>query len=144
MTRYTSTLAFAVATLFLTATNNAGVIAQEHGEHLSKCAKTCADCQLECDMCFKHCLKLVADGKKEHEKTAQLCVDCAECCKTCATLCARNSPLAGPMLECCEKCCKECASACEKHSDDKHMAACAKACRACAKDCAEMLKHLDK
>ena len=118
--------------------------AEEHGEHLMKCAKECAVCQLECDSCFQHCLKLVAGGKKEHEKTAQLCVDCAECCKTCATLCARNSPLAGPMLKCCVECCEQCAAACEKFPDDKHMAQCAKSCRDCAKDCTEALTHLGK
>ena len=47
----------------------------EHAEHFLKCAKVCADCQLQCDSCFKHCLTLVADGKKEHAKTAQLCGD---------------------------------------------------------------------
>ena len=54
----------------------------EHAEHFLKCAKVCADCQLQCDSCFKHCLTLLADGKKEHAKTAQLCADCGECCKT--------------------------------------------------------------
>ena len=61
----------------------------EHAEHFLKCAKVCADCQLQCDSCFTHCLMLLADGKKEHAKTAQLCADCPECCKTCSTLCAR-------------------------------------------------------
>jgi Domain of Unknown Function (DUF326) len=116
----------------------------EHDEHFTKCAKTCADCQLECDSCFKHCLTLLTDGKKEHAKTAQLCADCAECCKTCSTLCARQSPLARHMLECCEKCCTECAVACGKYPDDKHMTACAKSCSDCAKECSEMLKHLGK
>ncbi len=116
----------------------------EHGEHFMKCAKSCADCQLQCDSCFQHCLMLTAEGKKEHAKTAQLLVDCAECCKTCATLCARQSPLAAHMLESCAKCCDDCAAACEKNSDDKKMAACAKSCRDCARDCREMLKHLSK
>src|SRR5260370_17078354 len=71
----------------------------EHAEHFLKCAKVCADCQLQCDSCFKHCLTLLADGKKEHLKTAQLCADCPECCKTCSTLCARPSPLPRPTLE---------------------------------------------
>ena len=84
-----------------------------HAEHFLKCAKVCADCQLQCDSCFKHCLTLLADGKKEHAKTAQLCADCDEC-----------------------------AAACAKTPDDKHMAACAKSCRDCAKECREMLKHL--
>jgi len=114
----------------------------EHDEHFTKCAKTCADCQLECDSCFKHCLTLLAEGKKEHSKTAQLCADCAECCKTCSTLCARKSPLVRHMLECCEKCCTECATACGKFPEDKHMAECAKSCGECAKECRELLKHL--
>jgi hypothetical protein len=114
----------------------------EHDEHFTKCAKACADCQLECDSCFKHCLTLLADGKKDHGKTAQLCADCAECCKTCSTLCARTSPLTRRMLECCEKCCTECAAACAKFPEDKHMADCAKSCTECAKECRELLKHL--
>jgi len=112
----------------------------QHAEHFMNCAKVCAECQLQCDSCFQHCLGMTAEGKKEHAETAQLCVDCAECCKTCATLCARNSPLAGPMLECCAVCCETCADACEKHPDDEHMAACAKSCRECAKSCQEMAK----
>ena len=50
--------------------------------------QACADCQIQCDMCFAHCKGLLAEGKKEHEKTTQLCVDCAECCKLAATLTA--------------------------------------------------------
>jgi hypothetical protein len=116
--------------------------ADDHGEHYTKCAKVCADCQVVCDSCFEHCLTLAAEGKKEHKKTAQMCSDCAECCKSCATLCARKSPLAGPMLECCAKCCEQCATACEKFPDDKHMADCAKTCRACAKQCLDLHKQL--
>ena len=116
----------------------------EHAEHLMKCAKVCADCQLHCDSCFKHCLTLTADGKKDHAKSAQLCVDCAECCKSCAALCGRNSPLAHHMLDCCAKCCDDCAAFCEKFPDDKHMAQCAKVCRACAKECREAGKHSSK
>jgi len=132
-----ATLAMAVAPLGQSARAQ-----HEHAEHFMKCAKVCADCQLQCDSCFKHCLTLLSDGKKEHARTAQLCADCGECCKTCSTLCARESPLAGPMLQGCAKCCDECAGGCEKTPDDKHMAACAKSCRDCAKQCREMLKHL--
>jgi hypothetical protein len=134
-----ATLAIAVAPMGQSASAQ-----HEHAEHFLKCAKVCADCQLQCDSCFKHCLIMTASGKKEHAKTAQLCADCAECCKTCSTLCARQSPLSLHMLECCAKCCDDCASACEKTSDDKHMAACAKSCRDCAKDCRAMVKHLAK
>ena len=111
-----------------------------HHEHYLKCAKACADCQVQCDMCFHHCATLVADGKKEHAKCMHLCVDCGECCKLAASLSARHSPLAGLACECCAKCCDECATACEKIADDKAMAACAKECRECAKACREMLK----
>ena len=144
MMRPFTCLATALAVAVIASLGQSARAQHEHDEHLTKCAKVCADCQVQCDSCFKHCLDLVAGGKKEHAKTAQLCVDCGECCKACATLCARQSPLARPMLECCAKCCDECAAACEKSPDDKHMAACAKSCRDCAKECREMLKHLGK
>jgi hypothetical protein len=112
--------------------------AGQHGEHLNKCAAVCSGCQLICDSCFKHCLDLAGAGQKEHAETAQFCVDCAECCQACATLCARRSPLAGPMLECCATCCEECAESCERFPDDEHMAKCAKTCRDCAKECRDM------
>ncbi len=111
-----------------------------HAAHMMKCAKTCADCQLQCDACFHHCAGLVEGGKKDHAKCMKYCADCAECCKLCATLCARESDLAGPAAECCAKCCDECAAACEKLGTDKKMAECAKSCRDCAKECREMLK----
>ena len=114
---------------------------KEDAKMMKKCALVCSTCQIECDSCFAHCLELIADGKKEHKATAQLCADCAECCKACSTLCARNSPLAKHMLECCVKCCEECATACEKFPKDEHMVACAKSCRDCAKNCLEMSKH---
>src|SRR5260370_21924987 len=113
----------------------------EHAEHFLTCAKVCADCQLQCDSCFKHCLTLLADGKKEHAKTAQLCADCGEGCKTCSTLCARESPLARPMLECCVKCCDACAAACANTPYYQHMAACAQSWRDCSNECREMLDH---
>lgn len=114
----------------------------DHHAHFTKCARACADCQLQCDMCFAHCKELLAGGKKEHEKTTQICVDCADCCKLAATLTARMSPLAAEACDCCAKCCDKCAEACEKFPDDKHMAECAKSCRDCAKACREMIQHL--
>ena len=114
----------------------------EHAEHLMKCAKVCADCQLQCDSCFSHCLTM--EGNKSHAMMAQLCIDCADCCKTCASVCARGGPLARTMMECCAKCCDECAAACEKMPNDKHMAMCAKACRDCSKECHGMVTMLAK
>lgn len=116
----------------------------EHADHFAQCAKTCADCQLQCDACFNHCLTLTADGKKEHARTAQFCIDCAECCKSCSSLCERQSPLAAHLLECCAKCCEDCALECEKQPTDKRMAACAKTCRDCAKDCRALLQKIGK
>jgi len=113
----------------------------QHHEHYMKCAKACADCQLQCDMCFQHCAGLVAQGEKTHAATMRSCIDCAEVCKTAATLSARHSPVAGSVCEVCAKVCDQCAVACEKFPDDKHMAACAKSCRDCAKECREMMKH---
>ena len=114
----------------------------DHHEHFAACAKACAACMLECDMCFHHCAEQLTAGKKEHAATLHTCIDCAECCKTAASLVARHSPFAAHACECCIKCTEACATACEKFPDDKHMAACAKACRDCAKACKEMLNHL--
>jgi hypothetical protein len=104
-----------------------------HAEHFMKCAKACAECQLECDSCFTHCVSLLGEGKKEHAATAQLCADCSACCQLGSSLSARQSPLAGPACEACAKACDICAAACEKLPSDKHMAQCAKSCRDCAK-----------
>lgn len=134
--------ATALAVAFLAPFGPSVPTQSEHAEHYLKCAKACADCQIQCDSCFKYCLTLVTDGKKEHAKTVQLCADCGECCKTCSTLCAREGTLARHMQECCAKCCDECATACEATSGDEHMATCAKSCRDCAKSCREMFKQL--
>ena len=48
--------------------------ADAHHEHFAKCAKACADCQQQCDMCFHHCAGLVAEGKKDHAKTMHTCI----------------------------------------------------------------------
>lgn len=113
-----------------------------HAAQLRKCAEVCAACQVQCDICFKHCLDLAGGGSKQHATAAQMCVDCGDCCKTCAALCARDSMLAKPMLDCCATCCDLCAAECEKSKEDKHMAACAQSCRQCAQECREMVKKL--
>jgi hypothetical protein len=142
--RTVSLMAAALAVAVVAPLGTSARAQHEHNEHFLKCARACADCQLQCDSCFTHCLTLLADGQKDHAKAAQLCADCPECCKACSTLCARQSPLARHMLECCATCCDECAAACGKFPDDKHMAACATSCRECAKECRELLKHLGK
>jgi hypothetical protein len=138
------TLCLSALVLVLTAPAFAADDGDAHHGHMMLCAKACADCQLQCDACFEHCRKLVAEGKKEHAKTVQTCVDCADCCKLAASLAARSSPFAGAACDCCARCCDECAAACETFKDDKHMAECAKSCRDCAKACREMVEHIKK
>src|SRR5262249_36238578 len=125
-----------------TASAGGGDGEHKHHEMFSKCAKACADCQRHCDWCFHHCAKLVENGKKEHAKSMNLCLDCGELCSTTARLTGRHSPLSGTVCDACAKACDVCAESCEKVSSDKHMAACAKSCRDCAKECREMIKHL--
>ena len=105
MNRYVSALMIGLmATAFSVANQDTPERpAGDFGGQMMKCAKTCSECQLVCDACFKHCLSLTGETQKEHEKTAQLCADCAEVCKACATLCARESLLSKHMLECCVK-----------------------------------------
>lgn len=136
-------MAAAVAVAVVAPIGQSAYAQGEHAAHFTKCAKVCADCQLACDACFTHCLT-ITDGDKQHVKTAQFCVDTADCCKTCASVCARGGPLAKLMLDCCGKCCDECAAACEKMPNDKHMAACAKTCRECSKECRNMATMVAK
>ena len=44
----------------------------EHAEHFLNAPETCAGCLVQCDSCFKHCLTLLTDGKKEHAKRGDL------------------------------------------------------------------------
>ena len=105
------------------------------------CAKACAVCMLNCDSCHHHCAQLVADGKKDHLASMNLCNDCGEVCAVAARITARQGPLAVPVCQGCARACDTCAASCEKFPDDKHMAQCAKACRDCAKACRAMVEH---
>ena len=149
--RMTSTITAMMTTLVAVAAVVAGGTTtvrldheKEHAAHFTKCAKTCADCQLMCDGCFTHCRTMMESGHKEHAKTVQTCSRLRECCKLSATLCARLSPFSPAACECCAKCCDECGAACEKMANDKHMAECAKSCRDCAKACRDMVGMLKK
>jgi hypothetical protein len=113
-----------------------------HGP-MDKCARACADCMNHCNSCYQHCAHLVVEGKKDHAKTMELCLDCGELCSTAAKLSSRHSPLAGTACEACAKACDTCGAACGKFTSDEHMKSCAKACRDCAKACRDMIKHMD-
>ncbi len=115
----------------------------DHGSHMIECAKVCANTQVQCDSCFKHCFTLVSEGKHDHALCAQYCLDCADCCKMCESLCARQGPLSSMALDFCAKCCDECALQCEKMPGDAKMADCAKSCRTCAASCRDMAKQLN-
>jgi hypothetical protein len=132
-----------VAMTLLGATSTTPLAANEGGDHhghYMACAKACAECALQCDSCFHHCKEKALSGSKEHARSMQICVDCAEFCRLGATLAARHSPLAVNGCEACARACDDCATACETFKDDKHMAECAKSCRDCARACREMVK----
>ena len=133
---------FAASAAGSTATERTVADSKDHHAHFMKCAKVCADCGIECDMCFVHCRALLAQGQKEHEGPMQLCADCAEVCKMAATLAARQSALSVEACDACAKACDKCAASCEKFPDDKHMAQCGKSCRECAKACRDMIQHI--
>ena len=114
----------------------------EHAAHFDACAKACADCMRECEMCARHCAEQMVAGKKEHAQTLGTCSDCAEICAAAAKVTARKGPLSALICEACAKVCDECCAACEKFPTDEHMKRCAKECRECAKACREMLKHI--
>ena len=117
------------------------VAADPHAAHFTHCAKVCADCQLQCDLCLNHCLDLLGQGHKDHAHSARMCGDCGELCKVGAALSARHSPLAAHACEACAKACDDCAAECEKFKDQKMMVECAAKCRECAKACREMVQH---
>jgi len=109
--------------------------------HADKCAKACSECMRECEACARHCLRMVADGQKDHVHTLSMCADCGDLCALAAKVVSRHGPMAGPICEGCAKACDACATACEKSPDDEHMKRCAQACHDCAKACREMVSH---
>ena len=70
---------FAASASGSTATERTVADSKDHHAHFMKCAKVCADCGIECDMCFHHCAEQLTAGKKEHAATLHTCIDCAEC-----------------------------------------------------------------
>ncbi len=111
-----------------------------HGDMFEECADACADCQIECGSCARHCAMLLGEGKKEHMNTLQTCLDCAEICSAAAQIVARQGSFSTLICESCAEACSRCAAACEKVPSDKHMARCAKECRECETACRAMLK----
>ena len=117
----------------------------DHKEHMAAfqtCAKACAACQLECDMCSTHCAHQLHMGKKDHITTLLHCQDCATVCAAASQIVARGGPMASVICQACADCCSACAKECDKFTDDAHMKKCAQECMKCEKACREMLKHV--
>ena len=104
-----------------------------------KCATACSDCQRACDSCDAHCAKLLADGKKEHLKTLQMCQDCSTHCAAAASIVARKGPFAELICKACAEACRRCGKTCERFPDDPMMKKCAEECRKCETACRHML-----
>ncbi len=118
--------------------------AQHHHEMFLKCAEACSRCQKECDVCAHYCIKLVAEGKKDHVRTLRTCQDCANVCATAAQIVARQGPFAGLICRACAEACARCGKACEQFSDDPHMRRCAEECRRCEHACREMVAQMER
>jgi hypothetical protein len=108
-----------------------------HGE---RAARVIADCMNKCAACAQHCAHLIAQGKKEHLRTMELCAGCADVCATTAKLVASHNPLTAIFSEACARACDLCGEACERAGSDEMMQACAKACRECAEHCRQLSK----
>jgi hypothetical protein len=114
----------------------------KHSKHYMDCAKACDDCARICDACAAHCIKMVADGRKEHLRTARSCCDCAVVCRAAASITAHMGVYSETICTACADVCKRCGEECEKFKDDDMMKKCAEECRNCEKACREMLKHV--
>ena len=113
-----------------------------HAHAFEHCAKACGDCQRACDSCSTHCQHLVAQGKKEHQRTLRTCLDCATHCSAAAQITARQGPFSDLICTACAEACAKCGKECEKFNEDEHMKKCAEECRRCEKACREMLQHV--
>ena len=120
--------------------------ADSHRGHaeMEACMKECARCAKECESCFNHCTHMVAQGKKEHLRTARTCIDCADFCVAAGRLMARHGPFMTLMCDACAKACDKCGAECEKVPTDEHMKRCGQACRDCAKACRDMVKAMGR
>jgi hypothetical protein len=113
-----------------------------HEAMFDKCAKTCSDCQRECEACATYCGKLLVKGSEHHLAVLMTCRDCADLCAVSASLTARQGPFADLACRACADACAKCATQCEKHGrDDKVMTHCAEECKRCEKECREMISH---
>jgi len=105
------------------------------------CLKACSDCAKHCDMTFHHCMMQLAEGKKEHARSAHLASDCAGFCGLSACMIAKHSPLMVHSCEACADACKATAAEVGKF-DSAEMQAAAKALRDCEQSCRKMVANM--
>jgi len=109
-------------------------------DRFEPCARTCSDCQRECDYCATHCADLLGKGEQHHLVTLMSCRDCAELCAAASRIVARHGSFADLFCQSCAEACLRCAKACEEHGkNDKVMLRCAEECRTCEKACRDMV-----
>lgn len=106
-----------------------------------ECHKACAECAKACDMTFHHCVKEVAEGKKEHAKALHLVSDCAAFCALSACMIAKHSSLMVDSCQACAEACRTTAAEVGKF-DSEEMQATAKSLRDCEKSCRSMVAHM--
>ena len=108
------------------------------GPH-ERCLRSCTECAVACNKTTRHCLDLIAQGRKDHSNALGMMLDSEELCSVAMKLVARSSPHMTRLCEVCAKACDDCATECGKFSSDPQMAACAKVCRECSADCRAMV-----
>ncbi len=57
-------------------------------ERVRSCAEACAECELACQACARHC---VDSGMVEMAECVKRCLDCATLCAACLPLLAHDS-----------------------------------------------------
>lgn len=105
------------------------------------CLKACSDCAKACDMTFNHCVKEVAQGKKEHAKSLKLAAECAEFCGLSACMIAKQSSLMAYSCHACAEACKATMAEVAKF-DSPEMKATAEKLRECERSCMAMVAHM--
>jgi hypothetical protein len=112
-----------------------------HGKAYDECMKACETCAEACTANFNHCFKLVAEGQKDHARSARLSLDCAEFCAMSVCMMSRESELMDAACTACAEACKRCGAECAKY-DSEMMKTCAAECKKCEEACRAMVRSM--
>ena len=115
--------------------------AHHHDKVHEDCVKACGDCAKSCDETFHHCIMQLAEGKKEHAKSAHLLSDCAGFCALSACMIAKHSPLMVYSCHACAEACKDTAAEVGKF-DSPEMKAAVESLNSCEKSCRAMVASM--